>query len=155
MGKLYELIKEDIEELNKYREFEVQDFGKSKSFPALLEAEKHRTKVNTLLDAVSLSLRKKLGDDKYDKIMDKYKNARKDIVINPIRYSYEYKMNPILDYETLLDHVENSVSKDVFDAIVTEFDKNANSIHRKCVYTYMRELVWRLSEFAFFVRLLR
>lgn len=37
--------------------------------------------------------------------------------------------------------------------ISDEFDKNANSCHYECVYTYMRELVWRLSEFAFFVRL--
>ena len=36
-----------------------------------------------------------------------------------------------------------------------EFDKNANSINLSVLIALYIELVWRLSEFAFFVRLLR
>ena len=128
MGKLYELIKEDIEKLKEYREIEVEDFGKSKSFPVLLEAEKHRHKVNELLSSISYTIRKKLGDAEYDRIMNKYQNVRKDINITSIRYSYEYKMNPILDYETLLDYIENSIKKDVFDDIVKDYEDKKDFI---------------------------
>jgi len=36
-----------------------------------------------------------------------------------------------------------------------EFDKNANSVNESVLIALYIELVWRLSEFAFFVRLLR
>ena len=58
---------------------------------------------------------------------------------------------------------QNNAEKDIihqgiiifFSQQQFEFDKNANSINvsmQVCPYV---ELVWRLSEFAFFVRLLR
>lgn len=37
----------------------------------------------------------------------------------------------------------------------SEFDKNANSVSVGTRASFSAELVWRLSEFAFFVRLLR
>ena len=38
---------------------------------------------------------------------------------------------------------------------ITEFDKKANSVYIIVVTPISYKLVWRLSEFAFFVRLLR
>ncbi len=38
---------------------------------------------------------------------------------------------------------------------ISEFDKNANSINTIVLIALYIELVWRLSEFVFFVRLLR
>ena len=143
MGKLYDLIKEDIEKLNEYRELEVKDFNKSKTYPVLLEAEKHRYRVNELLSSTSLILRTKLGNDKYEKIMDKFQNSRKDIIINSINYSYEYKMNPILDYETLLDHVENSISKEDVDDIIKGYDEKKDFIKplKKPLEPYINDIL--------------
>lgn len=143
MGILYELIKEDIEKLNEYRKLEVEDFDKSKTFNALFEVEAHRHKVNKLLDSVSLMIRKNKSDKDFEKIMDKYEGVRKDINITPVRYSYEYKLNPILDYETLLNHVEESVSKDIIDKIINDYNASKDYIKpvKKPLEPYVKDII--------------
>jgi len=124
MSKFYELIRKDIEELNKYRELEKTDFKKAKSFPKVYEAETHRYRINSLLEIISQTIRKTKGEQAFKDIMDKYQNVRKDILINYVKYSYEYKMNPILDYETLFNHIEESITDNISDEIIKGFEKN-------------------------------
>lgn len=143
MGKLYELIRKDIEELKKYREFEKEDFNKAKTFTALYDVESHRHKVNALLDAVSVIIRKNKSDKEFENIVDKYEGVRKDISIIPVNYSYEYKMNPILDYEELLNHIEKNISDEVVDEIKAYYDTNKDYIKpvKKTLEPYVKAIL--------------
>ena len=143
MSKFYELIRKDIEELNKYRELEKTDFKKAKSFPKVYEAETHRYRINSLLEIISQTIRKTKGEQAFKDIMDKYQNVRKDILINYVKYSYEYKMNPILDYETLFNHIEESITDNISDEIIKGFEKNQDFIKpvKKPLEPYVRGII--------------
>lgn len=148
MGKLYELIRKDIEELKKYRQLETQDFNKSKTFNALYDIESHRYKVNWLLDAVSVVVRQNKSDKEFSDIVDKYDGVRKDISIVPVNYSYEYKMNPILDYETLLDHIEESVSNEIVEKIEAYYNTKKDYIQpvKKPLEAYVKAILLDMKD---------
>lgn len=148
MSRLYDLIKDDIDKLNEYRKLELEDFKKAKSFPMLYEIEPHRYKVNILLEKISTTIRKKVGEKEFKDITDKYENARKDILINYVKYSYDLKLNPILDYETLFDHIEKSIPEEVTSEIIKEYEANHDYIKpvKKPLEPYVNDILRDMEE---------
>ena len=143
MGKLYELIKDSIIELKKYRELELKDFSKAKTFSEAFKVERHRHKVNAMLDSITEVLRKEFGYDKYYQIIDRYKGAREDVVITNVSYSYEYKLKPILDYETLFNHIEETVPQETINNIISSFNETKEYIKpvRKPLEPYVKNII--------------
>lgn len=113
MGKLYELIKSNLNKLDEYRDFEEKDFKHAKAFSNSFKEDIEIERVNRFLIITSRKLRDKLGNKGFEKIIDeKFENARSYLNLKGIEYTEDYHLLPSIDYEKVLDYLEKSLTDD-------------------------------------------
>ena len=129
MGKLYELIKPNLNKLDEYRDFEEKDFKHAKAFPNSFKEDIEIERVNRFLIITSRKLRDKLGNKEFEKLLDaKFENARAYLNIKGVEYTEDYHLLPSIDYEKVLDYLEESLTDDEIEEIKNEFEEKSKII---------------------------
>ena len=122
MSKLYELIRKDIEELKKFKENENNDFSKAKTFSEQYKEDILVNRVNELISIVSRKAIKVIGYEKLKNILEGYKDITKYGELRTIRYAFNYKLNPIIDYEKVFDIIEKDLKEEDIKAIEKDYE---------------------------------
>lgn len=136
MGKLYELVKKEIEEIEKQATLEKSNFIKSKSFNNVNKDNKNIRIVNGLIDIINRQAPELFGS------REAFKEFLKDndeLFVKKAVFKNDYvttiptisKMNPlhytgnISDYETIFDKLEEKLGESKIKEIIDAYDKDA------------------------------
>lgn len=129
MGKLYELIKKEINSLNKYLILEKHDYANAKTFPKVIKANSEARRINSLISIINY------GSEKYFGSKEAYKEflAENDSIFFeentksiPYIETADHKYKKMIDYESLFDNLEEKIGVDNVSSLIDEFEDNLN-----------------------------
>lgn len=136
MGRLFNLIKKEIEEIEKHATLEKANLIKAKTFPNVVSDNNNILKVNGLIDIINLKAPKLFGSrDEFkaflrenDELFAKkgpFKDDFETSIPNIKKLYPDHYTGEISDYETVFDRLEEKLGKNNIDAIIDAYDKDA------------------------------
>ena len=136
MGRLYDLIKQEIEEIEKQARLEKSNLVKAKTFPNVVKDRQNILKANGLIDLINHKAPELFGSKEEFKAFlkendelfvkhginkDNYLTTLPDISKSyPLHYTGD-----ISDYETIFDNLEEKLGKNKIDEIIDAYDKES------------------------------
>ena len=133
MGKLYDLIKQELEDFKKYKSFEKIKYIEYKSFPKLYKANKDASMVNSLMSIVNNNSAKYFGSKEAFNAFIKENDAlflednTRELPTISRKANHDYK--EIINYEELLNNMEKKLGERAVDELVKDFEANKNQVH--------------------------
>lgn len=136
MGRLYDLIKEEIEEIEKNSMLEKANFVKAKTFPNVVKDRYNMLKFNGLIDIINRKAPELFGSKEEFKAFlkendelfvkrginkDNYLTSLPDVT-KAVQFHYT---GDISDYETIFDKLEEKLGKSKIDEIIDAYDKES------------------------------
>ena len=132
MGRLYDLIKQELEDFKKYKSFEKIKYIEYKSFPKLYKAHKDASTVNSLVSIINANPAKYFGSKE---AFDAFLKENDDLFLEDntkqlpyIETNENHNYEEIIDYEELLNNMEEKIGwKGVYE-LIDDFEKNKNKV---------------------------
>ena len=132
MGRLYNLIKEELEDFKKYKSFEKIKYIEYKSFPKLYKAYKDASTVNSLMSIINANPAKYFGSKE---AFDAFLKENDDLFLEDntkqlprIEKNENHNYEEIIDYEELLNNMEEKIGWKGVYALVDDFEANKNRV---------------------------
>ena len=132
MGKLYDLIKQELEDFKKYKSFEKIKYIEYKSFPKLYKAHKDASRVNSLMSIINKDPAKYFGSkDAFNDFLKKnddlfLKDNTRELPTISKKPNHDYE--EIINYEELLNNMEEKIGQKAAQELVKDFEDNKNKV---------------------------
>ena len=132
MGKLYDLIKQELEDFKKYKSFEKIKYIEYKSFPKLYKAHKDASMVNSLMSIINKDPAKYFGSkDAFNDFLKKnddlfLKDNTRELPTISKKPNHDYE--EIINYEELLNNMEEKIGQKAAQELVKDFEDNKNKV---------------------------
>ena len=133
MGKLFELIKKNVEELKQYEALQQTNFLESINYDVVLKAYNNSRMIRALTSTIDFQGKKIFGSSKnYTDFLQN--NIKKEIYYLP-QYSLEMD-NPLEDYEKILNKIEDNLSEEQIETICEQFEQTKDKLFAPATHIY-------------------
>ena len=125
MGKIYQLIEKQLKELKEFSAKEKNDYTASKTFSQEYLATKNKDSVNALITIINLNPRKYFGSmEAFSSFLQENRNLLPNNNLSDVpNITYkDHVIKSIIDYETLLNRLEEKIGADKTDELVNEYN---------------------------------
>lgn len=130
MGKLYNLVKKSLEELNSYRQTEQDNFLESKLFPNVYKAFLNEKPINVLAGIINNDAAKYFGSrDNFKAFLRGNANLlnEESPYEVPVPAKFEHVYKPLAQYEEFFNNLENNLGEEKVNDIIKEYENRINS----------------------------
>jgi hypothetical protein len=137
MGKLYELVRKNVEELKQFEALQQTDFLASRKYDAVLKAYNNTRVLKAMTTSIDFQGKKIFGNAKnYSDYLND--NIEKGLYFFPY-YSLEID-KPIDDYEKILNKFEASLNEEQIEAICEQFEQTKEKLFAKETHIYEQKI---------------
>ena len=137
MGKLYELIKKNVEELKEFEALQQTNFIESRKYDVVLKAYNNVRIIKALTMNLD-SKGKKIFGSQNNYITFLNDNIRKDIYYIP-QYIFD-SGNPVEDYEQILDKIEENLDDNQIKIISEQFEQTKEKLFVEPTHIYNQKI---------------